>query len=392
MRTMNILNRPPRKRIVKTEKWWIHFADGTKSLDIESAQSAYTLGFSNPEILDRMDEVMRETCRVMPFWSETHDLIDKYERRIKGKDWGLLKWTTSGSSAVECAVAMMDNYWKGLGVDKPGIISFTPVWHGTTYLTRSMNNRAHSPLNTSRVFNVPTPDWLDEEDRERQENIALEDVRDQFERNKIGGIIFNPIGYFNGITPFSTAFWLRLRNMCDEYEALMICDDITACWGKGKEWQSWQEYGLVAKPDIVAMGKAMTGGHAPFGVALCSPKIAQVVEGMTYGHSWNPYMGAIAAMDATTTIIERDGLIDRVRDTIEPANRLIARSFGDRIKGFRTHGAFMAIDLHKPLDQRTYSNVGLSTKHRPSTLKITVPFIADDEYYTELTARISQLL
>jgi len=59
------------KRSVKrTHKWWIEYQDGTRAMDLEMSQSAYTLGFSNEEIIDDMADQLRTVSRVIPYWEE----------------------------------------------------------------------------------------------------------------------------------------------------------------------------------------------------------------------------------------------------------------------------------------------------------------------------------
>ena len=143
------------------------------------------------------------------------------------------------------------------------------------------------------------------------------------------------------------------------------------------------------------MGKAMTGGHAPFGVTVTSNRIMQTIwntgRGVNYGHAWCPSMGAIAAVNKATEIIERDDLLAKSK-VIEQTNIEMCKRLGDEIKSYRTCGSFCAIDLHNDIDRTKYIHNGLSTKYRKNVIKITTQLIADDEYFFELEKRLREIL
>lgn len=382
------------REIVKTEKWWIHYSDGSKALDVECSQSAYTLGFSNHEIIDAMAEQLKSVSRVIPYWDESHPEIEKLRQSVYGSgndNWRAMKFMTSGTSAVEAAIAAHDEYWAKEDPRKTKILSYTPVWHGTTYITRGLNNLKQNVLNSSRILNVDTPNWLKYEDRDLEEERALADTEEYFKQGDVGGVIFNPVAWFNGVMPFSKNWWHRLRELCDKYDVLMILDDITACWGKVGTWQSFTGIGDGVKPDISALGKSIAAGHAPFGLTVWNEKVFSRVPMFMYGHAWNPSMGAVAAMNKTTDIIKRDGLLEH-SNTVERKNIEMCQRLGDRIAGYRSVGCFLAIDFHEDIPHEKYMSGGLSTKYRPYVLKLTSPLIADDSYHAALEEKIENIL
>ena len=383
------------KRSVKrTHKWWIEYQDGTRAMDLEMSQSAYTLGFSNEEIIDDMADQLRQVSRVIPYWEEEHPTIKEASDSIQesGK-WSRLQWSVSGTSAVEAAIGMADHYWKSTKNNKPLIVSFTPVWHGTSYLTLGMSNPDIRSFNSSRCVNIKTPTWIDEKDRHNEEKRALKETEEIFKKGYVGIVIFNPVSYFNGIMPFSAWFWKALRLLCDQYYVIMICDDITACWGKCKDWHSFNSMGGGVKPDISALGKAIGGGHAPIGVTVANHKVGHYLKNWVYGHSWNPSMGAIAAINATTRITKRDKLIENSHWIEDQHDKMCVRLLkSNKIASWRSYGCFLAIDLITDIPQHQYIAKGLSTKYRPNVIKITAPLIADNEYFNDLETSLRGLL
>lgn len=382
------------RNVKSTYKWWIEYEDGSRSLDLEMSQSAYTLGFSNEKIINAMADQLRTVSRVTPYWRESHPAIEEAKHSICGSgQWSTIQWSVSGTSAVEAAIGMSDHYHASKGSNKPQIISYTPVWHGTSYLTLGLSNNRRV-WNSSRCVNIPTPTWKDEKDRHGSEKSALIETEKEIKRyGNVGAIIFNPVSYFNGIMPFSQWWWKEIRLLCDKHDVNMICDDITACWGKCKEWHSYMSMGGGVKPDISALGKAIAGGHAPIGVTVANQKIAQTLKNWIYGHSWNPSMGAIAAINKVTEITKKRDLLGNANWIQEEHDQMCDRLLLDGlIKSWRSYGCFCAIDLNKDLPQEHYIAKGLSTKYRPNVIKITAPLIANDEYFFDLEHALRGLL
>ena len=386
-----------KRNVKKTHKWWIEYTDGSRAMDLEMSQSAYTLGFSNEEIIDAMADQLKQVSRVIPYWEESNPVIEEAKNSICGSGkWSRVQWSVSGTSAVEAAIGMSDHWHASLENNyckKPKIISYTPVWHGTSYLTLGLSNPNIRAWNSSRCVNIPTPNWIYEKDRHESEKDVLLLTKYAMSKGNVGAVIFNPISYFNGIMPFSQWWWKELRSLCDEYNVNMICDDITACWGKCKEWHSYMSMGGGVKPDISALGKAITGGHAPIGVTVANAKIADCLKDWVYGHSWNPSMGAIAAINKVTQITKMDNLLGESNWIQEEHDQMCDRLLLDGlIKSWRSYGCFCAIDLIKDIPQEHYIANGLSTKYRPNVIKITAPLIADEEYFNDLETSLRGLL
>ena len=72
-----------KRNVKKTHKWWIEYEDGSRSLDLEMSQSAYTLGFSNEKIINAMADQLRTVSRVIPYWQEELIYDFQTKKRIR---------------------------------------------------------------------------------------------------------------------------------------------------------------------------------------------------------------------------------------------------------------------------------------------------------------------
>ena len=124
-----------------------------------------------------------------------------------------------------------------------------------------------------------------------------------------GGVIFPPKGY-----------WQRVEAITKKYGILLVIDEVITGFGRLGSWFGFQHFGL--KPDVVPMAKGLSSGYLPISATAVSHKIVETlrasgsdfVHGYTY--SGHPTCAAVALKNIE--IIEREGLVERVRDDIGP--------------------------------------------------------------------------
>ena len=128
--------------VIKTEKYWVHTNHG-KLLDTMMGNSAFIFGYDNKHIKDRMREVQDKIA----FLNFKHNEICEENEELINKicelgNYSALGWAVSGSDGVECALAINDYYWETLREDKPQVVSFSPGYHGSTYIAKMMRREA----------------------------------------------------------------------------------------------------------------------------------------------------------------------------------------------------------------------------------------------------------
>ena len=373
-----------KKRVVKTEGYWIYYSDGSKCMDIQSGNSAFVLGYSDSEILESIKDNKIGFLRGNS--GESSEDNDKLIQYICQKgNWESLAWAVSGSDAVETAIAMNDCYWKYIGKHKPKIISFAPGYHGTTMLAKHLRGE-YSYLNRAEI--IPAPDWTYIEERETQESTALSLVEEKLKTDStIGCIIMESIPWISSISPYSQNWWNSIRSLCDKYQVLMLVDDVAVCWGKNGTMFGWQKYNV--QPDISSLGKSLTAGYSPLGAAVCNKKVAEVLKWKSWdhGHTWSPNMhGVSASLIATQRI---DSLLDRV-PFIHSELIKIAEELGIVWRG---EGLFMCYDFPRYISLAELSSVGLVASIPSKTsVKVIAPLIADDEYFQHLKTNLQRIL
>ncbi len=130
------------------------------------------------------------------------------------------------------------------------------------------------------------------------------------------GFVFEPIvGAAGGVVPAPDGYAQAIQAVCRKYDVLLIADEVMCGAGRCGTWRALEHDGVV--PDIMSIAKGLAGGYIPLGATLVTPRVAAPIHSehgayMT-GHTFTGHTAACAAGLAVQRIIERDGLLDRVR-------------------------------------------------------------------------------
>lgn len=382
-------------KIDKTEGYWVYDEKGNRELDVNCGAFAYTLGYGNQEIINDISTSLSVVTRAhLPLGQTTNDIEEMKHFLLSTGDWSGLVWALSGTGAVEAAVHIGQTYFKCLGDNRNKIITFGKGWHGTSAITKKYSGMW--PLTESdNNISLETPVWLTEDERDIQEERILITITNLLESTpEIGQILINPNPWFNGVNLWSHKFWQQLYFIREEYNILIVTDDVASCWGKAKTYHSYKSlmpYGVT--PDISAVGKAITAGYAPLSAAVANKKVAEVVQGkVNYSHTFQPYIGGIAAMKAVRRIIERDNLLEK-SDWIESELLRIGKILEDngqinKSKVYGTCAAYYTKDtiIGRALKDRYYG-VSSDLAEIPN-FRVCIPLIADEEYFYNLEKKL----
>ena len=357
--------------VTKTEQYWIHTNHG-KLLDTICGSMTYIYGYSNDYILDKMYEQQKQISYLDFKHNEICKSSDKLTNLLcqEGQFAGV-GYAVSGSDGVECAIAMNNQYWKELKQNKPKIISFTPGYHGATYLNRAFRNEEEGPaVVVERTTEKNTLDKVE---------YLLDNCKD------IGAVIMESIPWANGINPWSERWWKSIRDITIKYNANLIVDDVMGGMGKLGHRFSHTRYDI--QPDIVVLGKSLTGGYAPLSCACAVERIANLIsDKWSYGHTWQPNMAGVGAALAVWDLFDTQ-LIDNINHRMN----ILAKSLIDKqlIVDYNTIGLITSMKLSSPITSDVFLKNGLtggpSVKH---SITICTPLTADDEYFAELESRL----
>lgn len=278
---------------------YLYDTDGKKYLDFAAGIAVCALGYGYPGYTDAIHAQVDKLMHTSNLFYNTAagEAADKL-KKASGMD--RVFFTNSGTEAIEGALKIAKKYaFEKDGTHDHEIIAMNHSFHGRTIGALSVTGNPHyqeafQPL----LEGIKFAEYND-----------LESVKALI-TPKTCAILLEGVQGEGGIYPPTEEFIRGIRALCDEYDLLMIMDEIQCGMGRTGYMFSYQKYGI--EPDVMTVAKAL-GGGLPVGAFLCKEKAASLTagdHGSTYGG--NPLV--CAAADAVLTIFEKENIPAHVRE------------------------------------------------------------------------------
>jgi adenosylmethionine-8-amino-7-oxononanoate aminotransferase len=301
-----------------------------------------------------------------PLWSYATppaiELADRLADYAPG-DLNRVFFTTGGGEAVETAWKLAKQYWKLQGKPaKTKVISRSIAYHGTTQGALSITGipslkEAFEPL-VPGAFRVPNtniyraaPELRD--DPKRFGRWAADRIAEAIEfegPDTVAAVFLEPVQNAGGCFPPPPGYFERVREICDEYDVLLVSDETICAFGRVGGMFACAELGYV--PDMITCAKGMTSGYSPIGAMIASDKLFEPFsQGNTYfphGYTFGGHPVSAAVALANLELFETEGLLENVR-TNAPVFRATLEKLLDLpiVGDVRGEGYFYGIELVK---------------------------------------------
>jgi putrescine aminotransferase len=271
---------------------------GREYIDCLGGFGLFNLGWAHPKVVGAVQaQLQKSPLPTQELLDPLRGMLAHLLAEITPGDIQYSFFVSSGTEAVEGAMKLAKLYTR-----KNGFIAAVRGFHGKTAGSLSLTGKAifRRPALTpqNNVFHVP---YGDAEAVEQQLRIARE------VGNDIAAVVMEPVqGEAGAIVP-PDDFWPRLRQICDEYEVLLIADEVQT--GMGRTGKLWGVEHWNVTPDIIASAKALGGGVMPVGAFMSTPKIWSVMNSNPFIHTsttgGNPLACAAAIAAINVTLEER---------------------------------------------------------------------------------------
>ncbi len=311
----------------------------------------------------------------------------------------------SGSVAIEVSLKMALQYWHAKGESRCKFLTLRHGYHGDTFAAMSVTDPDNSMHTLYKGF---LPEHIFAESPQigfwqEWDPSDIEDFRIKLARNhkQIAAVILEPIVQgAGGMRIYHPEFLRQVRAQCDEYDVLLILDEIATGFGRtGKLFAS--EHANI-EPDILCVGKALTGGYMTLSATLTTKKVADTVcsgdagcfmHGPTF--MGNPLACAVAS--ASLDIIAAGNWKQQVKQ-IETffLEELVKFQSYPEVKDIRYLGAIGVIETHRPVNmeiiQALFVKMGVWIRPFGRLIYIMPPYISKPEHLKKLLTAIDRAL
>ncbi len=328
------LHRKRSRIITRAEGVYIYDADGSRILDGMSGLWCVNAGYGRQEIIDAATEQMKELPYYNNFFQCAHPPSIELAAMLKDvsqPQFNRVFFTGSGSESNDTIVRMVRTYWDLM--DQPGrhtIISRKNAYHGSTVAAASLGGmkpmHKQSGLPIPGIVHIEQPYWFGSDRSLSPDEFglaaarSLEDKINEIGADEVAAFIGEPIQGAGGVIVPPDSYWPEVQRICDEYGILLISDEVITGFGRLGEWFGADYFGT--RPDFMPFAKGVTSGYLPLGGVLVSDRVADVLVDkageFAHGYTYSGHPAACAVAIANLKILQREKLVERVRDEIGP--------------------------------------------------------------------------
>jgi adenosylmethionine---8-amino-7-oxononanoate aminotransferase len=386
----------------------ITLQDGRQLIDGMSSWWCAVHGYSNPRLNQALQHQLQNMAHIM-FGGLTHEPAATLAKKlvdITPAPLCTVFFSDSGSVAVEVAMKMAIQYWQAKGQQgRQRFVSLRSGYHGDTFAAMSVcdpvtgMHSLFSEVITKQYF-VPQPSCRFGEPCADTELNAMRETLEQHQQ-EIAAVILEPVVQGAGGMWFYSADYLAgVRRLCDEFDVLLIADEIATGFGRSGKFFACEHAAI--SPDIMCVGKALTGGYMTLAATLTTQAISDAISQnapgvFMHGPTFMANPMACAVANASIDLLHQTRWGDKVR-ALEQGLRdgLSKCSELSTVKEVRVLGAIGVVEMHQAVDMKTiqpaFVEHGVWVRPFGRLVYLMPPYIMHAHELSQLTDAVYQVL
>jgi adenosylmethionine-8-amino-7-oxononanoate aminotransferase len=353
--------------VERAEGCTLYDTDGNAYLDGTASLWCNVHGHAHPAIDAAIRDQLGRVAHTTMLGLSHPPAIELADRLVAIAPPGLSRvfYSDNGSTAAEVALKMAFQYWRHEGQERPGFVTLRNAYHGDTIGSVSVGgidlfHANFGPLLFETWQAEPgDPASMAALLREHAGEVAAVIVEPLVQG--AAGILTHPDGYLRAV-----------RELCDEHDVLLICDEVATGFGRTGTMFACEQEDVA--PDLMCIAKGLTGGYLPLAATLATERIYEAFLGefaelktFFHGHTYTGNPLACAAALATLDLFERE----RTLELLEPKIALLAELLEAHVEPLptvrevRQRGVMVGIELTDfPLEARMGHQVTRAARRR----------------------------
>ena len=379
----------------------LQLADGRELIDGVASWWTACHGYGHPHIAAAISAQLARMPHVM-FGGLAHEPAYRLASRLAALLPGNLHhvfFSESGSVAVEVAMKMAAQFWRNRGERRTRFVSFRGGYHGDTFAAMSICDPEEG---MHKLFRGVLPEQFVVELPETPERCAALDSLLREHGSEIAAVVIEPLMQGAGGMKFHEAATLEnLQKLCKRHGVLLIFDEIFTGFGRTGTLFAMQQTGVI--PDIVCLGKALTGGTLPLAATVASDEVFAAFlsddaeAALMHGPTYMAYPLGCAAANASLDLFEREPRLAQVAAIGEQSREELAPCRKMRgVADVRVKGAVGVVQMEKPVDaarlRSRFVEKGVWIKPFGDVIYLTPPFVIGSAELSQLTGAIREVL
>ncbi|MEK9960844.1 MAG: aminotransferase [Rhodobiaceae bacterium] len=319
--------------ITHADGHYIHDSEGNRILDGMAGLWCVNVGYGRQELVEAAARQMAELPYYNNFFKTSNRPVAELSARLAAITPDGLNnvfYANSGSEANDTIIRMVRHFWALEGKpEKRVIIGRDYGYHGSTVMAASMGGMSamHEQAAHEPDFEHIRPPYGfvyqgNQDEAAFAANAAswLAERIDEVGADRVAAFIAEPVQGAGGVNIPPQGYFDHIQEICRQHDILFIADEVITGFGRTGEWFASQNMGL--QPDMMTLAKGLTSGYVPMSAVMVGDRVANrlIADGGEFYHgftySGHPVAAAVAL--ANLDLIEREGLIERVRTDTGP--------------------------------------------------------------------------